>query len=202
MTTSARASAAPVTAAPSSPATPRSSATRTTIGVVIGVPEPHASVLSWWRRQVGDPQADLVWPHVTLVPPTELERDDLPQVVDHLAAVAAGSPPFTMHLSGTGTFRPISPVVFVQVATGLASCELLERAIRRGPVDRELQFPYHPHVTVAHGVADDDLDRAYDGLAGFAARFPVGGFQLFERTDDGAWDEVREFRLGEGHTPA
>ncbi len=86
-----------------------------------------------------------------------------------------------MHLFGTGTFRPISPVVFVQVARGVADCELLERAIRSGPLDRALEFPYHPHVTVAHDVDDDALDEAYDGLAGFVARFTVESFQLFER---------------------
>ncbi len=168
---------------------------QTVIGVVIGVPEPHASVLSWWRRQVGDPQAELVWPHVTLVPPTVLVRDRLDAVVDHLAAAAAASAPFVMHLSGTGTFRPISPVVFVQVASGLGSCELLERRIRGGPVERDLDFPYHPHVTVAHGVSDADLDRAYDALAGFAARFPVSSFQLFERGEAGDWHKLAEFEL-------
>lgn len=177
------------------PLAPTAATDQTVIGVVIGVPEPHASVLSWWRRQVGDPQADLVWPHVTLVPPTVVPRDALAAVVEHLGAVAAAAPPFTMHLSGTGTFRPVSPVVFVQVAAGLASCELLERAVRGGPVRRQLDFPYHPHVTVAHGVADADLDRAYDALAGFAARFPVESFQLFERSDDGGWRQLEEFRL-------
>ena len=78
-----------------------------------------------------------------------------------------------MHLAGTGTFRPTSPVVFIQIATGVSHCELLERAIRRGPLARELDFPYHPHVTVAQEVADAALDEAYDGLSGFVARFPV-----------------------------
>ena len=169
--------------------------TTAVIGVVIGVPEPHASVLSWWRRQVGDPQAELVWPHVTLVPPTVVPRDSLDAVVAHLRSVAAAAAPFVMHLSGTGTFRPVSPVVFVQVAAGLASCELLERAVRGGPVRRDLDFPYHPHVTVAHGVADADLDRAYDALLGFAARFPVGSFQLFERGETGEWGQLAEFEL-------
>ena len=40
-------------------------------------------------------------------------------VEKHLADVAAASgQPFIMHLAGTGTFRPTSPVVFVQVARG------------------------------------------------------------------------------------
>ena len=42
------------------------------IGVVVPVPEPWAQLLVDWRSKVGDPQAALVPPHVTLLPPTEV----------------------------------------------------------------------------------------------------------------------------------
>ena len=44
-------------------------------------------------------------------------RRDRP-VDEHLAAVAARHAPFVVHLRGTATFRPVSPVVFVQVVEG------------------------------------------------------------------------------------
>jgi 2'-5' RNA ligase len=103
-----------------------------------------------------------------------------------------------MHLSGTGTFRPLSPVVFIQIATGVSDCEVLESRIRRGVLARDLQFPYHPHVTVAQDIADEKLDEAYDGLAGFVARFPVDGVVLFSRDPDGRWQWRKEFPLGGG----
>ena len=78
-----------------------------TVGVAIAIPEPHASVLSGWRRRVGDPQADLIWPHVTLLPPTPVEPIRMRLIEEHLAQAAASRPPFVMHLSGSGTFRPI-----------------------------------------------------------------------------------------------
>ena len=168
----------------------------TTVGVAVAMPEPHASVLQRWRARVGDPQAETVWPHVTLLPPTAV-CDDLLDVVDaHLADAAKVAEPFPMHLSGTGTLRPVSPVVFVQVARGVANCELLERAIRTGPLDRPLDYPYHPHVTVAHDIDAAALDEAYEALSGFVARFTVSAFQLFERTADGAWRQLREYELG------
>jgi 2'-5' RNA ligase len=61
---------------------------------------------------------------------------------------------------------------------------------------RDLDFPYHPHVTIAHDVSDEALDLAYDGLADFVARFVVDAFTLFERSDDGEWDRRRDFPLG------
>ena len=137
------------------------------IGVAVAIPEPHASVLVGWRRRVGDPEAGKIPPHVTLLPPTDLDADQLELIEKHLAEAAATVPPFTMRLSGTGTFRPISQVVFVQVSAGIAECELLEEAVRRPPIERELEFPYHPHVTVGHDISDDAAGRGLRRVAGF-----------------------------------
>jgi 2'-5' RNA ligase len=167
-----------------------------TLGVAIAIPRPHATVLTNWRRQVGDPAADRIWPHVTLLPPTPVDKADMDAIHQHLRASAAAGAPFVMHLAGTGTFRPTSPVVFIQIARGVSDCELLESTIRRGPLHRDLEFPYHPHVTVAQEVSDDALDEAYDGLAGFVARFPVSSFALFSRASDGRWQWHTEFALG------
>jgi 2'-5' RNA ligase len=166
------------------------------LGVAIAIPQPHATVLANWRRRVGDPEADLVFPHVTLLPPTPVPDESMDKVETHLAETAAAHHPFVMHLSGTGTFRPTSPVVFIQVATGVAACEALEREIRSGPLTRELDFPYHPHVTVAQGIDDAGLDEAYDALSGFVARFRVDEFVLFSRDPEGRWNWRREFPLG------
>jgi 2'-5' RNA ligase len=166
------------------------------VGVAVAIPQPHATVLANWRRDVGDPVAELVFPHVTLLPPTPVPADSLDEVEKHLAEAAATHHPFVMHLSGTGTFRPTSPVVFIQVAMGVADCEVLERSIRQGVLGRELDFPYHPHVTVAQDVDDARLDEAYEGLAGFVARFRVDGVVLFSRDSDGRWRWRREFPLG------
>jgi len=166
------------------------------VGVAVAIPEPHSTVLAKWRRQVGDPAADLVSPHVTLLPPTPVPAGRMDEVEAHLADAAANHEPFVMHLSGTGTFRPTSPVVFIQIATGVADCEQLEQAIRRGPLHRRLEFPYHPHVTVAQDIDDAALDEAYEGLSGFVARFPVERFGLFHRNGGGEWTWRTEFELG------
>lgn len=167
-----------------------------TLGVAIPVPAPWAEQLVGWRSRVGDPAAARVPPHVTLLPPTEVPAASMPDIEAHLAATAAAFPPFEMHLSGTGTFRPVSDVVFVVVAAGIAQCERLESAVRSGPLARETRFPYHPHVTVAHDIPPDGLDRAYTGLAGFEARFPVPAFSVFEQETGGVWVPRKDFTLG------
>jgi len=164
-----------------------------TIGVAIEVPEPWATELTTWRAKVGDPQAHLVPPHVTLLPPTELSAAKSIAAERHLAAVAGARRPFEMHLRGTGTFQPISDVVFVVVDRGISDCERLEAVIRSGPLHRQAHYPYHPHVTVAHALPDCALDRAYAALAGFEAGFVVSGFTLFEHGRDGVWRPERGF---------
>jgi 2'-5' RNA ligase len=167
----------------------------TVLGIVVPVPEPWAQLLVDWRAKVGDPQANMVPPHVTLLPPTEVAVVDRTVISAHLAEVARAHPPFDMHLSGTGTFRPVSDVVFVAVARGIGNCELLANDVRRGPLARSLSYPYHPHVTVAHDVPADMLEVAYAGLTDLSVEFRVEHFTEFEQSAGGAWTVAREYEL-------
>ena len=105
-----------------------------TIGVAIGVPEPYGAELTKWREDLGDPLALAIPPHVTLITPTDLDDSQLAEVVAHLEVVAAQQWPFEIQLRGTGSFRPVSPVVFVALAAGISDCERIESAVRSGPL--------------------------------------------------------------------
>lgn len=166
------------------------------IGVAIEVPQPYGARLQEARAGFGDPLATDIPPHVTLLGPTVLDPEEVPAVYAHLEAVAARHAPFRLHLRGTGTFRPVSAVVFIQVVEGIAECELLERAVRSGPLAQDVRFNYHPHVTIAHDVAEADLDRAFVEMAGFEAVFAVDTVQVYEHGDDGVWRPVTPFPLG------
>jgi 2'-5' RNA ligase len=168
-----------------------------TIGVAVGIPEPWGSQLDQHRFACGDPLAALIPAHLTLLGPTEVDAsaDVFAKIEEHLASVAAAHAPFQLHLRGTGTFRPVTQVVFVAVAAGIAECELLASNIRSGLLARELRFPYRPHITVGHDVPTEALDAVFQGLAGFEARFPIDGFTLYEHGEDGRWHPRRRFPL-------
>ncbi len=163
------------------------------IGIALPLPEPYSAELQAWRERFGDRNASAIPPHITLVPPTRLARDDLDEVEEHLRAVAAGSPRFLLVLDGTDGFRPASPVVFVRLVHGAEECGLLQEQVRCGPLARELAFPYHPHVTIAHDLPDPQLDEAERALAGYSAGWRAWGLTLFERGDDGVWRPQRDF---------
>lgn len=166
------------------------------IGVAIGIPEPFGAQLQGWRERLGDPNATTIVPHVTLLPPTVVATAALPEIEEHLRQVALRESAFDVHLRGSGTFRPVSPVVFVALTRGISECERLEAEVRTGPLARDVSFPYHPHVTVAHDVPPDALDRAYERLSGYSARFTVPGFTLFEQDAEGFWRPMRDFVFG------
>lgn len=162
--------------------------------MLIDVPQPYGRRLDDYRASLsGSP--DSTPAHITLVPPTEVDDALRPSVVSHLERVAAGVAPFDVRLRGTGTFRPVSPVVFVGVVAGIGGCEVLAERARSGPLHTPRTFPYHPHVTVAHGLCDADLDRAFDEQASFDAAWTVTGFVLYEHRPDSGWHAVHEFRL-------
>jgi 2'-5' RNA ligase len=169
-----------------------------TIGVAVAIPEPWATQLQDYRTSIGDAMAATIPTHITLVPPTDVTEEELEKVEDHLRAAAGDVPAFEVHLRGTGTFRPVSPVVFVTLVEGISQCEQLAEAVRRGPLAVDLVFPYHPHVTIAHHVAEEQLDQAFDELAGFECEFDVDDFQLYVHDDERGWNPTRYFPLGAG----
>lgn len=161
----------------------------------MAIPEPWASQLQDYRERLGDETASMIPTHITLVPPTEVADAVLGDIEDHLEAVARTVDTFEVHLRGTGTFRPVSPVVFVAVVQGISQCEQLASAVRRGPLDVDLAFPYHPHVTVAHDLPDEALDRAFGELASFECRFEVDDFHLYVHDAVQGWRPTRDFAL-------
>lgn len=174
---------------------------RRDFGVAVGLPEPYTSELQGWRERLGDPNASGIPPHITLLPPTALGSEVLDDVEEHLRRVAADESPFEVHLRGTATFRPVSPVVFVPLVGGISECERVQAQVRSGPLERDLSFPYHPHVTVAHDLPEPALDRAFTELAQYEARFTVWGFTLFEQGRDKVWRPQRDFPFGAGGLP-
>lgn len=165
------------------------------VGVAIAIPEPYGSELQRLRASFGDPQAQAIPTHVTLVPPTKIEGQ-VGDVHRHLDEVARRHVQFRLRLRGTATFRPVSPVVFVNVTEGISSCELLALDARSGILSQELAFPYHPHVTVAHHLDEAALDVAYETLADYDCAFDVEAFHLYVHGADGVWRPESRFELG------
>jgi 2'-5' RNA ligase len=169
--------------------------TRLTLGVAIAVPEPHGSILREMRAAFGDPLAQTVPSHVTLLPPLDVAVDEMDEICAQLDKAAGAVPGFRMRLRGTGTFRPVSPVVFVAVHGGFMATEVLAGRLRHALGAPAATFPFHPHVTVAHHLDDAALDHADVVLRHFECSFDVEEFALYVHDDDAGWEPRRTFAL-------
>lgn len=166
------------------------------IGVAIALPAPWSTQVRKARRAIGDPQADVIPPHVTLLPPTQVPERAMPRIRHHLVVAAGRYPGFTITLDSTGSFRPVSPVVFLNVTEGAQHCDRLQKLVNAGVLHRPLHFDYHPHVTLGHGVPDERLDQVSAQMTGFRATFPVEHFGLYRFDGHGSWQVDTTVHLG------
>ena len=166
-----------------------------TIGVALTVPEPWGRRIQERRAEYGDHLAWTIPTHVTLLPPTQVSHDNARLVDSHLRDVASGQSTFRVRLCGTDTFRPVTQTSFVVVDQGASECKALELAVRSGPLQRRLPFPYHPHVTLAVELADEIHDRAESDFSDFDYTFDVTCIERYELTDHGVWESVATFPL-------
>ncbi|MDN6168502.1 MAG: 2'-5' RNA ligase family protein [Micrococcaceae bacterium] len=165
------------------------------VGIVIPLPEPHRSELREHRLSFGDPVARSVPPHITLI--TGARAADWAAARAHVRRVAAGTAPFSLRLHGTETFRPVSQVVVLRVTEGFDACVSLHRQLQAGPLETRAEFPFHPHLTLAHDLAEEPMQRAMTSLAGYDATFPVDRIGLFEYDAEGLWALQEELTLGQ-----
>ena len=186
------------------------------IGVAIALPSHYAAQVRAVREAAGDPLAEVVPPHITLLPPTAIDVDSLDEVKRHLRNVAAGTSPFEVRLDEVGTFRPVSPVVYLGLRSGAEECDRLQVRVRdrRGPLARPLSFPFHPHVTLAHEVAEDGLDTAARKGEDLTMDFTATELHLYRHrsrsaghgggrcsASEGSWDVVAAFAFGGSLAP-
>ncbi|WP_134322713.1 2'-5' RNA ligase family protein [Cumulibacter soli] len=173
-----------------------------TLGLSIPIPAPYDEQLRAVRRRAGDALADLVAPHITLVPPTPVRRQDVETLLSRVRERCAQHRAFLVRLRGTGSFRPVSDVVFVAVADGIAGCEQLAADL----LDMEglritRSFPYHPHVTIAQDVDEQALDAAFERLENFRADLRVDAVSVHRQESDGSWIPIAAYPLRE-ETPS
>lgn len=159
------------------------------VGVILAFPPAIAEELQRWRASFGDPMANTVPAHITLI--TTTSTRDWEATLGHVRAVAQRQRPFMITIAGTGSFRPVSPVVFIKIEDGFEACVKLHEQLQSGPLERDLPFAFHPHVTIAHDVAPESLDEAESALSDYRATLPVNSMGLYEHDADGIW-QLRE----------
>jgi 2'-5' RNA ligase/8-oxo-dGTP pyrophosphatase MutT (NUDIX family) len=168
---------------------------RQRLGVIARLPEPLGIHVQAWRRALGDPTADRIMPHLTIVPPQTVAERDLDRAVALVRRAAEQAVPFLVELDGADTFLPDSPVAYLVVREGGPALQALEVALQASPLDRRTHL-FHPHVTVTQDLPADQIEAAARELAGFRASFPVREIALLREERDKVWRPLDAVPVG------
>ncbi len=151
------------------------------------VPDPIGSQVAAVRAAVGDELGAAIPTHITLLPPTIIDARQHMTFDEHLRGVAHTRGPVLIGLAGSDTFRPVSDVVFLAVGRGAQDCADLNAQVCSGPVSTPSPFAFHPHITLAHDLSEQILDRLAATYHDVDESFTVGEMCLYELTPDAEW---------------
>ena len=165
--------------------------------LVAYLPEPLAGFVDTLRREIQPGSTERG--HVTLLPPRPILAS-VEQACAEIAAVLENEFTFEIQLSKVEVF-PASRVVHLSIGEGSAKLIRLHRELNRGACEHSEMFYYHPHVTLAQGLAGAAVPGAsqvaaerwqgYGGKRGFA----VERMTLVQNTVGNHWANLREFAL-------
>ena len=156
---------------------------RLRLGVALLLSHPLADEVDGLRRACDDGSRERMAPHLTLVPPVNVRGEDLPAALEALRAAAAGVRPFRLRLGPPSTFLPATPTLHLAVGgRGDATAVLrqLRDAVFRSPLEREVTFPFVPHVTLADGMDPDRIAASLSALSGFVVEETFDRVHLLE----------------------
>lgn len=170
---------------------------RLRLGVALLVPPPVACEVDGLRRACGDGSLGRVAPHLTLVPPVNVNQSDLSAGLARIRAAAASvAGPIVVDLGPVATFHPDTPVIYLEAA-GSEEVHRLRDAVFHPPLARQLTWPFVPHVTLADEVDPDRIPPALVALADYRAVVTFDHLTLLQERQPGrVWAAVADARLG------
>jgi 2'-5' RNA ligase len=167
------------------------------VGVALVLDHPLADEVDGLRRALGDPALGRIPPHLTLVPPVNVRRDQVGGAAARLrgaASVVGG--PIRLTLGSVSTFLPLNPVIFLAVGGDNEALRRLRDAVFVSPLERHLSWPWVPHVTLADGIAEARIASALVALDRFAVVWEVDRLVMLQEGPGRVWRPMSDVALG------
>ncbi|MCU1484370.1 MAG: 2,5 ligase family [Actinomycetia bacterium] len=163
------------------------------------LPPPVGAEVDVLRRALGADDVDRLASHLTLVPPVNVRDDDMDSALDLLRDAAERTSPFLLKLGPPRTFLPTNPVLFLEVGGDVAPVDKVRDKVFRPPLERNLTWPFHPHVTLLDNGDEAKIRAAVDALADVRFECVIDRLHLLrESNDEGvrSWHSIAEARFG------
>ncbi len=135
--------------------------------MVLLVPAPFDREIDGLRRACGETALDRVPPHLTLVPPVNVREDALADALRVVREAAAACRPLHLVLGPPTTFLPTTPTLHLAVGGGdeqVAALHRLRSAVFRPPLERRVDLPFVPHVTLVDDARPERIPQTIAAL--------------------------------------
>jgi 2'-5' RNA ligase/GNAT superfamily N-acetyltransferase len=172
---------------------------RQRLGVVLLVPQPVATEIEGLRRALGA-SIGRIPPHITLVPPVNVQERELGDAFRAVRAAASACAPLHLELGPVRTFAPVNPVAYLAVGGEEQVLDALTRlhaSCLSGPLQRELEHDFVPHVTIADELAETRLDAVVPTLRDFATSVTVDRVHVLAEQPGRMWTPIADAPLGD-----
>lgn len=171
----------------------RSRTPRSRLGVAILFDAETSAEIDGLRRALGEPDRGRIPPHLTLVPPVNVRDVEAAHAVVRKAGQSTS--PFEIVLGPVASFMPENPVAYLAVDGDVEAVHALRDAVFRPPLERELAWPFVPHVTVADGIEPAVIELGVAAMAAFEKTVAVRSVSLLQE-DGKRWLPIGTYPLG------
>lgn len=145
--------------------------------------------------------------HVTVLPPRPLLID--PQLAgEEIRERVIGFPPVFIDIPRIRVFEQTS-VIYADIGEGRAELYQMHKALNVPPLAFDEPFSYHPHITLAQGIAPELLPELYETAFRrwqeftFERSFVVDTLTFVQNTVENRWVDLVDCELrGEAAVPA
>lgn len=169
---------------------------RLRLAVVVVVPGAIGHEVDGLRRALGDGALARIPPHITLVPPVNVNASSLGDALALVRRAAGGAEPLQLELGPVTTFWPATPVLYLAVGGDLAGLDRLRDAVFAAPLARPLTRPFVPHVTLARGLPPDRLIGLSAELDAYRTTITAERVHVLREAEGRRWEPIADAPLG------
>jgi 2'-5' RNA ligase len=138
--------------------------------------------------------------HVTILPPRQLISPET-LAKEQIAVRVPDYPPFRVDLGEVEVF-PVTKVIYLGLNSGNADLHHMHDSLNCGALRFEEPYIYHPHVTLAQGLAPEHVEDATKLAAArwrefkHSRSFQVDTLTFVQNTSVNCWLDLVEYELG------
>lgn len=161
------------------------------LSIIAHVSGKNAQRLEEWKRETTGVPAASMSTHVTVYV-AELDDSLLDAVRSPQFSEDLGASRFEARWGSVHSFRPVTEVEYLNLEVGKAEFERIHRDLVRMLGTGAAPFPYVPHVTLGHGLSEEQVAsarEAFDSLPSERRTFTVDRLHCYSY-DGQNWEEI------------